>query len=306
MGEQSIFSRMENSSLLLKALVDRANRCLLFRGEKWKPLVAAHRGGPGANTVENTLSAFESNIDQCDIFETDVHMTKDRHIVISHDACLTRAHNIEKKIKECESCDLPIHDPKADKKEKCTKLVKLEDFLDNYPEKMKFIDIKDHNCEVAEKVIQIVKDKKAVNSVAIGSFNNKIEKICEEKINLAPTFVSQMGVALFLLRVYTGLIFFTNYYKQKIIILPDPEHSTPELKNRYKFMVTIYKILLCNPFMRAVIRYKQLYIGMFTVNRYEQVKRAKHIGASILVTDYPKRINDFLDAINHEGKFKDD
>ena len=58
----------------------------LVTGEK--PRVIAHRGA-SAYLPENTPSAFELAIDQgADMIETDLHLTRDRAVAISHDADL--------------------------------------------------------------------------------------------------------------------------------------------------------------------------------------------------------------------------
>ena len=54
------------------------------------PRVVAHRGD-SINFPENTLEAFISGVDMgIDVIETDVHLTKDGHVVIWHDPTLER------------------------------------------------------------------------------------------------------------------------------------------------------------------------------------------------------------------------
>ena len=55
-----------------------------------RPLVLAHRGG-AALAPENTLCAFAKAIALgADGAELDVHLTRDRHVVVHHDYCLNR------------------------------------------------------------------------------------------------------------------------------------------------------------------------------------------------------------------------
>ncbi|KAG1662884.1 Lysophospholipase D GDPD1 [Nymphon striatum] len=50
----------------------------------------SHRGGAGEN-LENTMEAFQNAVNQgTDMLEIDLHMTKDNHVVISHDNNLQR------------------------------------------------------------------------------------------------------------------------------------------------------------------------------------------------------------------------
>ncbi|MBK7580281.1 MAG: glycerophosphodiester phosphodiesterase [Myxococcales bacterium] len=58
-----------------------------------RPHCFAHRGG-AALWPENTLPAFEGALGLgCDFIETDVHLTRDRHLVLFHDARLERTTN---------------------------------------------------------------------------------------------------------------------------------------------------------------------------------------------------------------------
>ncbi len=57
---------------------------------KNKIIVAGHRGDP-AHAAENTLKSFKSAIDLgADMIETDIHSTKDVHLVLMRDADVSR------------------------------------------------------------------------------------------------------------------------------------------------------------------------------------------------------------------------
>lgn len=58
-----------------------------------KPLVIAHRGA-SAEAPENSLAAFMLGVMQeCDMIELDVHLTKDKQVVVIHDHTLERTTN---------------------------------------------------------------------------------------------------------------------------------------------------------------------------------------------------------------------
>ncbi|MBQ7377994.1 MAG: glycerophosphodiester phosphodiesterase [Clostridia bacterium] len=58
-----------------------------------RPLIIAHRGASGYHP-ENTLPSFAAAVEmQADAIELDVHYTKDREIVVSHDATIDRLSN---------------------------------------------------------------------------------------------------------------------------------------------------------------------------------------------------------------------
>ena len=64
-----------------------------------KVLIASHRGRFGGNIVENTLEAFEAAI-LCgaDIVETDIHKTRDGHMILFHDPTAKRLLNLDGRV----------------------------------------------------------------------------------------------------------------------------------------------------------------------------------------------------------------
>ncbi|KAI9664500.1 MAG: hypothetical protein M1821_005946 [Bathelium mastoideum] len=66
------------------------------------PQVIAHRGYK-AKYPENSLAAFEAAVKAgAHAVETDVHLSKDGVVVLSHDADLKRCFGVDLKIKDCE------------------------------------------------------------------------------------------------------------------------------------------------------------------------------------------------------------
>lgn len=96
-------------------------------GKTRLPQYVAHRG---FNKIypENTLSAFQAAIDVgCHGIETDVQISRDGVVVISHDFTLTRCFGIDKKINECDweylSTLRTVREPRE-------KMIRLSDFLE--------------------------------------------------------------------------------------------------------------------------------------------------------------------------------
>ncbi|MFI6291897.1 glycerophosphodiester phosphodiesterase [Nonomuraea sp. NPDC050790] len=59
------------------------------------PLIVAHRGAPKV-APENTLAAFHAaGAAGADLYELDVHQTRDGHLVVIHDASLARTTDVE-------------------------------------------------------------------------------------------------------------------------------------------------------------------------------------------------------------------
>ena len=71
------------------------NNLFLRKEGSTKPMLAAHRGGSLANP-ENTLRAYKAAVNEfnIDIVESDIWMTKDEHLVYSHDKDIDRMSDV--------------------------------------------------------------------------------------------------------------------------------------------------------------------------------------------------------------------
>ena len=71
------------------------NNLFLRKEGSTKPMLAAHRGGSLANP-ENTLKAYKAAVNEfnIDIVESDIWMTKDEHLVYSHDKDIDRMSDV--------------------------------------------------------------------------------------------------------------------------------------------------------------------------------------------------------------------
>jgi len=291
-------------SLLLKTL-NQLN--LNVRENVWNPLLAAHRGGIFPKCFENTAATFDKTQSYCTILETDVRMTKDGETVIAHDDHLYRARGERTVLSQTNSDSLPIFDPyletenDEDKKANKNKILKLDDFLKRYQASFAFIDIKYHNCEFAEKVYQIILDNKAQERVGVGSFSMEIEEFLDAKNSSMPTFYSLKGVLKLMFEIYSGLLLFQRI-KPKILILPAPSEIKPHLC-LHSILSSIYQGFVFNRFTLKILKMKQIPVGLYTINTYDDFIFARSIRASIVVSDYPKKIITWLNAMNNEGEF---
>lgn len=69
----------------------------------------AHRGLHNAELPENSLPAFENAIAHNFNIEIDVHLTKDKHLVVFHDDNLKRVCGVDKKVKKCTLAELKTY-----------------------------------------------------------------------------------------------------------------------------------------------------------------------------------------------------
>ncbi|OKL62947.1 hypothetical protein UA08_01765 [Talaromyces atroroseus] len=130
-------------------------------GKTRLPQYVAHRG---FNRIypENTKSAFTAAIDVgCHGIETDVQITKDGVVVISHDSSLNRCFGIDKLIKDCDWEYLSTLWTTREPRERMLRLSDLLDFL-NAPSNAHvwvLLDIKRNNDVkvIIKKIAEVVK-----------------------------------------------------------------------------------------------------------------------------------------------------
>lgn len=124
-----------------------------------KCVIYAHRGTPKHPTKENTISAFKEAIIQgTDAIETDVFVTKDRYIVLSHDSTTICHDGIKRKIASVSRENIPNDT--------------LEDALLNI--NLPFsVDIKSKHKDAVQLVIDTIYKCHAENRVILTSFSSK-------------------------------------------------------------------------------------------------------------------------------------
>ncbi|WP_420148916.1 glycerophosphodiester phosphodiesterase family protein [Spirosoma sp.] len=79
-----------------------------YNSDRKRPLILAHRGGPGSSDTENSILTFDktTKILPDAIIEMDVRMTRDSGFVLLHDATLDRESNAKGPVAEWTLTDL--------------------------------------------------------------------------------------------------------------------------------------------------------------------------------------------------------
>ena len=129
-------------------------------------LAFAHRGGNDfgpENSLKSFLGAYEIGYKY---LETDVHLSKDGHLVAFHDESLDRVTNKTGLIK-----DLKLSDIKKAKIDNSEEIASLIELLDNIPNCFFNIDCKSDDTVVP--LIEVIKKFSLLDRVCIGSFSQK-------------------------------------------------------------------------------------------------------------------------------------
>lgn len=148
--------------------------------------IIAHRGLHNEVIPENSLLSFKNAIKKGYPIELDVHILKDKKIVVFHDDNLKRMTGVDKKIKECSFSEirnllLKDSDEKIPTLEEVLNLVKGE-----VPLVIEFkTDVLDHSLE--KEVLRFLRDYKG--EVLLKSFSYKIVKFLKKNCNYKVGFL---------------------------------------------------------------------------------------------------------------------
>ncbi len=130
---------------------------------------------------ENTMISFQAALDlKLDLIEFDVHFTKDKYLVVCHDADIKRTTNGEGLIREMTLEELQSYDAgiKKDKKfagQKIPTLYQVLKLLAEAPyEVLLNVEIKDYDHEVVDQTIQMLKQFDLGKRSVIACFNAEI------------------------------------------------------------------------------------------------------------------------------------
>lgn len=143
-------------------------------------MIVGHRGIRDLYP-ENTLISFQAALDlKLDLIEFDVHFTKDKYLVVCHDADIRRTTNGEGLIREMTLTELQSYDAGVKKNEKFIgqKIPTLRQVLqlmaDAPYEVLLNVEIKDYDHEVVDQTIRMLQQFDLDKRSVIACFNAEI------------------------------------------------------------------------------------------------------------------------------------
>lgn len=280
--------------LLLVLAVLAAMRAMTIEPRRVKPflrddrvVVLAHQGASG-HAPSNTMPAFELALQQgADILETDVHMTKDGVLVVSHDDTIDRMSNGQGWIREMTLAELRRYDfgwdfsPDGGKtypyRGKGVQIPTLEEVFLRWPDVRVNIELKQTHPPTEETVLALVKKYGMEDKVLIGTFHTENGKrwkaLAGERVATSMT----MG----------QMIWFAVHYVPRLDWLYAPAADA--------FQVPTHEELgpLTVRFDTERFVNRAHGLGMkvhyWTVNDEATMRRLIELGADGLITDYPDR-----------------
>ena len=146
--------------------------------------IVAHRGS-SEEAPENTLTAFRLGYEQADACELDIHLSKDGHVVVLHDANTKRTAGLDKPVAEQTLAELRTLDAGKSKAEKFSneKIPLLSEVLALIPDgKRLFIEIKCGPEVIPALAAAIEEAKKRPEQTALIAFNLETLRQAKEKL----------------------------------------------------------------------------------------------------------------------------
>ena len=246
------------------------------------PLVIAHRGASGERP-ENTLSAYELAIAQdCDMIEIDLHLSRDRVVVVHHDAHLDRLGE------EGEIADYPVAElarmnaaPDAPLRERIPTLL---DVLDGFGSRMQFnLEIKVGAAAAYEGIEEIafaaVEERGLVRRMLFSSFHDGVLR------RLRATSAAARLAVLVSPRVPYGI------FKRAAAV--GAEAINPE--------ISLVTQKLCDRAHEA-----GLAVYPYTANEIGEMERLIAAGVDGIITNYPARLRRLVGSPTTESETVED
>ena len=244
-----------------------------------RPRVYAHRGST-ILAPENTARAFDLALGfGADVLETDVRLSRDGVVFVTHDARLERTTDGRGAVREHTARALARLDAGyrfrspdgRPARGENVRLVTLEALLERYPDTLVNVDVKDADGAAAEAVARTIERAGANERVTVGSFH-------------APTLARfravAPGVATAATRGEVARLYFGR-------LLPTRGAPAP-LAYRWLQIPPVWRgIPLATPAFVAAARARGVGAVYWTINRPEEMRELARRGASGIVTDRP-------------------
>ena len=278
-----------------------------------KALVSAHRSGKNI-APENTMAAFinciESENFNVDIYEFDLHITKDGKLILLHDKTLDRTTNSaeyfgEEDIKPAEKTyaelrelnfgenfenaegEYPYRGLRGDDIPDELRAVLLEDvlnYLESNGEFQYIIEIKDsgeNGKKACDELYRILKEKELLEDVVFGTFNSDVTAYADKNYPDMLRSASILEVVAFYLLASYGIDVDSDFFKYEALQIPTGYDGVLYLDS--------YRIINYAHRHNIAVQY-------WTINEVEEVEYLNSIGADCIMSDSPDMAYDVINS----------
>jgi glycerophosphoryl diester phosphodiesterase len=268
------------------ALILRNGKTRTVRGE-W-PVNLAHRGA-SALAPENTIDAFRLAVEAgAGGLELDVHMTRDGHIVVIHDATVDRTTNGSGAVSEMTLDELrgfdaghnfsPDGGPTRPYRGRGVRVPTFGEVLEEFPGVPVNIEIKAGTPGIEEMVLGVLREADALGRALVVSTPHAIVKRFRK---VSGGHVStgasrwEIGVFYFASRLLLGRLIRPAYDALQV---PPRHRGIPVVTPR---------------FIRAA-HARGVRVDVWTINQADEMRRLLDLGVDVIMTDRPGTLAEVL------------
>ena len=260
--------------------------------DKERPLVIAHQGGkqlaPG-----NTIEAFQQAVDLgADVIETDIHITKDGHLVTIHDPTVDATTNgrgfvVDFTLKELQRLDAGYYFQNLNGdysfRGKHIYVPTLEEVFQRFPNMRINIEVKDDNPrdrteEIVQKLMKLIEEYDMEDKVLIASFDQHIIDLFETYSN--GRVATQGGKQEAKKFVILHKLFLRNLYKTEV--------------DAFQLPIQEGNLDLTQSTLISGAHRIGLHVHYWTINDPETMERLINLGADGIITDRPDLLLNIL------------
>jgi glycerophosphoryl diester phosphodiesterase len=268
------------------ALILRKGNKRTVRGE-W-PVNLAHRGA-SALAPENTIEAFRLAVEAgAGGLELDVHMTRDGHIVVIHDATVDRTTNGSGAVSEMILDELrrldaghnfsPEGGPARPYRGRGVRVPTLGEVLEEFPVGAVNIEIKAGTTGIEETVLGVLREAKALGRVLVVSTPHHIVKHFRK--------VSGGNVSTGASRWEIGVFYIASRLRLERLVRPAYDALQVPLRHKGIPVVT-------PRFLRAA-HARGVRVDAWTINQADEMRCLLDLGVDVIMTDRPGTLAEVL------------
>jgi glycerophosphoryl diester phosphodiesterase len=257
---------------------------MLRRMDAWRsrqgPLLYAHRGAR-LEHPENSLQAFEAALALgADALEIDVHMTRDGHAVIAHDATGARMAGVAREIRECALSEVQSWDILRGfggaSHRGPVRMPTLDEALEAFPEAAFNVDVKQREPDMLASLLATIARHRAAERVLLTSFSSATTRRVRALGYTGPTGLGR-DEAIFAVLAPSAMLRRFPLHGQRLQV---PLRQGPLRADRAALATKLHALGIA--------------IDYWVVNEPAEATRLLALGADGIVTDDPRAMADLF------------
>ncbi|PWK07459.1 glycerophosphodiester phosphodiesterase [Tumebacillus permanentifrigoris] len=249
-----------------------------------RPMVLAHQGASG-HAPSNTREAFQLAVEMgADAFETDIHMTRDGHVVLSHDETVDRLTDGKGWIRDMTLAELKSIDfgyqfstdggRTYPFRGQGVTIPTLDEVLQEFPTIRVNMDIKQKTPPLELALVETIKRHDAQDRVLVTSFHSvTMQRFRRLGLRQVATSANTRNMVEFVAYWRCGM---QKFYKPPV--------------DAFQVPVSQYGIPVVTPRSVEIAHGHGVKVHVWTINEERQIRQLLEWGVDGICSDYPDRV----------------